>query len=120
MPKDIENNMPDRLRSIIRIDDNKLSEVFNYYITHSAEQPHAKAYWDELFNILNQPPIDKDKVIFLIKYLLLDSFGCSVPVFIEIDCDFQKNNTTQKIEFSYIHFGINDYCIISKESHSGW
>jgi hypothetical protein len=137
MPRECKPYLPDNnkskfFRSIIKIDDEQLTNVFNYFLKNPGEQPHAESAWRYLgkllTNLINTSDDDMKKeikinILEIIPYLLSDSFDCTVPPFIHFEFTPKIESGTENVLFQELHFGLKSYVTalsISRETHSGW
>ncbi len=110
-----KNGIPN-LSGIMDFKDNKLAKVFNHFMDNPGDRTHAQEYWEMLIEECKKNS-SKEDIVYLIKYLFLDYFGCSIPSFI----DFEFKLTGNKFEnISIITHDFGDSKSGSKEIHSGW
>ncbi|MBN2531255.1 MAG: hypothetical protein JXB88_00110 [Spirochaetales bacterium] len=110
------------LRKIIHSDGIQGIQLANIFNACLADKPqHAEDYWKRLETLMKEFHLKpdnndlKEEILFFIKYLFTDSFGCSVPPFIVFDFTLKNEN-----RFDKLFAGIDDRLKIFKESHSGW
>ncbi len=106
-----------------------LAKVFNYYMAYPEKQEHALFFWNELKKNLEKGSEQNEETSartgFLIKYLFLDSFGCSVPPFIDFEWIIIESTDIPLLKFKFdtIKAGFSahmkDYTDI-KEIQTGW
>ena len=113
-----------------------LADLFNYYIHNPESAMHAAEFWRNLKKNINAEgnsahrveTVISDKSIELdLKYMLLDSFGCSVPPFIGFDVILEDNLRKKYKQFKSIQIKFKKGYLPNREErantrevHSGW